>query len=114
MDWKTWSPFQSEDVRQICAHLSPDEKETLVQRSKNYGGWVAITAAMPIAVAVMFHNTVVIVLAAILVSIHLACIPLWQKSVRQSLCNTKWAREQRMDPAQLKLFGLRRRNRIVT
>jgi hypothetical protein len=114
MDWQTWSPFQSEDVRQVVAHLSPEEKETLLQRSRNYGRWVALTFAMPIALAVVLRDTVVIVIAAILVSMHLACIPLWLKSTRRLLCNTKWAREQGLDSAQLKLFGFRRRKRMTT
>jgi len=114
MDWQTWSPFQSEGVRQVVAHLSPEEKETLLLRSRNYGRWVAFTFAMPIALAVVLRDTVVIVIAASLVSIHLACIPLWQKSTRRFLCSTKWAREQGLDPAQLKLFGLGRRKRVTT
>jgi hypothetical protein len=114
MDWQTWSPFQSEDVRQIVAHLTSEEKEALLKRSRSYGRWVAITFAMPIAAAVVLREPVLIVLAAIVVSIHLACIPWWQQSVRHFLCDTNWAREQGLDPTQLKLFAFRRRKRVTT
>lgn len=113
MDWRTWSPFQSETVRQICANMSPDEKKDVAMQGRIYGVWVALTFAIPIGLAVAVRGTVVIVIAAIAVLIHIACIPLWWKSQRRFLCNTKWAREQRLEPAQLKLFGMRRKKGVT-
>jgi hypothetical protein len=109
MDWRTWSPFQSDEVRQICAHMSSEEIEAAARRSRIYGSWVAWTFALPIGFAVVDRSAVVIALAAILVCIHIAYVPLWRRSTRRFLCDTKWAREQGIEPAQLKLFGPRRR-----
>ncbi len=113
MDWKTWSPFQSEKVRQICAHMTSAEKTATTLRGALYGFWTAATFAIPIGIITaqfLFagRNAVVIVGAAILIAIHSACIPLWQQAQRRFLCNTSWAREQGFDPDQLKLFGSRR------
>ena len=114
MDWKTWSPFQSEDLKRICANMTLEEKATVVKRGGLYGVWVATTAAIPIGIAVAVQHTAVIVIAAILVAIHTACIPFWQRSQRRFLCKTKWAREQGISPEQLRLFRWSRKEDIAT
>ena len=114
MDWKTWSPFQSKDTKRICANMTPEEMAAGVMRGGLYGVWVATTFAIPIGITVAVQHTAVIVFAAILVAIHIACIPFWQSSQRRFLCKTKWARERGIESAQLKLFRRRRKKDITT
>ena len=78
-NWKTWSPFQSPEVREICAHMTDREKGEVSHRGAFYGFWVAATFAGPLSFAIVEHNLFSIVIAAVLVSIHLACIPIWQE-----------------------------------
>src|SRR3954468_5500726 len=48
MDWKTWSPFQSAAVKQICDHMTDSERLTAMRRGGKYGVWVAGTCMLPI------------------------------------------------------------------
>lgn len=106
MDWKTWSPFQSEDTQRICRHMTAEEKEIAEKRGGMYGIWVALTFAIPVGMAVGFRETTAVVIAAaILAAIHIGFIPFWLRSQRQFLCNTQWAREQGMSAEELRLFG---------
>jgi len=49
----TWSPFQSPEVRDICTHLTPAEKQGLLVLAAQYGrdsGW---RSAVPFALVVI-------------------------------------------------------------
>ena len=48
MDWKSWAPFQSKISREICDHMTVEEKKELAARSGKYGVWCALTFAIPI------------------------------------------------------------------
>jgi hypothetical protein len=109
IDWKTWSPFQSADVREICAHLTAGERSEAAWRGGLYGIWVFATFAGPVSFAIAFRHPALIALAAGLAIVHLVCIPIWQRSVRRFLCSTAWAREQGYDPERLQLLSFRGR-----
>ena len=51
---------------------------------------------------------IVAIPAGFMILLHIFCIPIWQRRLRQHLCNTAWAREQGINPATLKLFRWRR------
>ncbi len=50
---ETWSPFQSVETREICAHLTPAELSAVLLRSRRYGRCCAFTFALPLAFAVV-------------------------------------------------------------
>ncbi len=104
-DWKTWAPFQSPDVRQICAHMTEAEKREASRRGAFYGLWVAATFAIPVSLAVVAPNPTLLVIAAVLIVIHIACLPLWFRRQRRYFCSTAWAREQGFTPERLKLLS---------
>lgn len=109
-DWKTWSPFQSDAVREICAHMTPEEKSAGVRRGFFYGIWVAVSLALPIQFIVMGFlvgklHPVVATVGGLLVIAHLVCIPIFQRGQRRFLANTIWAREQQIDPTNIKFFS---------
>lgn len=113
-DWTTWSPFQSDLVRQICENLTPDERRQITKRGVLYGLWVAATVAIPgsqlsMALAAGRVNPVLATIASVLVFLHLACIPVWQRMQKQFLCQTKWAVSRGLDPEALSMFQWRRR-----
>jgi hypothetical protein len=107
--WKTWSPFQSPEVREIYAHMTDDEMVIAMRHAGAYGIWVALTFAVPLAQALTHPNPVVIVIAAILVTVHIVCIPVWRKMQKRFLSSTAWAREQGITPEQIRMFAFRRR-----
>ena len=107
-DWRKWSPFQSEDVRRICGHLSEPETTRLQRRAAMYGVWVAATFAVPLGAAIAYPGLYTLIVAAVLILIHIACIPLWLAKQRSFLCSTRWAREQGFTPDTLHLFSFGR------
>jgi hypothetical protein len=106
-NWNTWSPFQSSEVRQICAHMTDSEEAEVKRRSESYGVWVAVTLAIPLAFAVVARNVIFTLIAAVLITIHVACIPIWQRMQKRFLCSTVWARERGITADRLRMFGFR-------
>jgi hypothetical protein len=107
MNLARWSPFQSSQVREICAHLSRAEKQCLVRHGFVYGLWVAATVGLPISIALQAEHVVAWGIAAGLLLVHLVALPMWQARVRRMLCSTEWARSQGVTPENLGLFGRR-------
>lgn len=106
-DWKTWSPFQSPVVRDICAHMTDAGKSEASRRGGRYGCWVAATFAVPLAFAMVERSLLFVIITVVLVAIHVGCIPVWQRMQRRFLCSTTWAREQGVTPDRLKIFAFR-------
>ena len=110
MNW-TWSPFQSETVKEICRHLTPAERWAAAFRAGSYGVWVGFTFSLPVVVLVgsfmasPFRSMPLYLGAAALIALHLACLPRWLGMQRRFLCSTHWAREQGIMPESLRLFG---------
>ena len=109
----TWSPFQSSEVRDICAHLTPAEKRDLVVLGAHYGrdsGW---RFAVPFGLVVMsftYSRTLGVVL---LVSFITYCATVGQRRIRahqrrarELLCATGYARERGYTPDSLRMYAL--------
>lgn len=47
MSFWTWSPFQSDEVREICRHMTSAELDRVVERSLAYGAWVLVSVVVP-------------------------------------------------------------------
>jgi len=103
----TWSPFQSAEVQQICAHMTPGELASAGRRATLYGLWVAATFALPLS-SVMNPRSETATLALGLILLHVACIPIWMRQQRPFIASTSWASEQGIKPEDLRLFSLRR------
>jgi hypothetical protein len=116
--WKTWSPFQSKTVRNICANMTDSEKSAATRRGMLYGVWCAVSIALPLQfIAIGFVtgnlNPTLGVGGALLIVAHIACIPIWLRRQRQFLCNTLWSRENGLEPQGLKLFNWRSNKELV-
>ena len=105
--WTTWSPFQSPEVRDICAHMTDAERATLADLGGTYGLWVAGTLALPLTFALTYRSVLIVVIAAVLVTVHIIRIPIWQKQQKQFLCSTAWARNRGITPDRLRMFAFR-------
>lgn len=104
----TWSPFQSPEVREIYVHMTDSERNAVSLLGGLYGFWAAATFAGPLAFAFAIGNFTFGVVALVLIIVHLACVPIWQKKIRRSLCSTAWARERDFAPERLRLFAFRK------
>ena len=105
MDWMTWSPFQSAEVKDICAHMTQSERSAAVKRAALYGVWVVISLALPTVLAIRHPSWLALCIATPLVAIHILCIPLWQRKQREFLCSTEWAKSQGLEPHDVKRFA---------
>ncbi|MBK1815432.1 hypothetical protein JIN84_07395 [Luteolibacter yonseiensis] len=103
-----WSPFQSPEVREIWAHMTGSERNKASRLGGLYGLWVAVTFAGPLAFAIALGNFTFGTAALVLIIVHIACVPAWQKKIRRFLCSTGWARERDLAPERLRLFTFRK------
>lgn len=106
-NWKTWSSFQSPEVREIYAHMTDAERAEDPQRGADYLLWLGVTLVSPLAFALTYRTPAAIVNAAILVTIHVVCLPIWQKRQKRFLCSTAWARKQGFTPERVKMFAFK-------
>jgi hypothetical protein len=105
-DW-TWSPFQSPQIKDICAHLAPSEHAALVRRAMLYGFWAALTLGFPAGfggVRWSHAGSAAQIACVSLILLHGACIPLWLRAQKRFLCSTEWARIHDYQPERLSLF----------
>ena len=56
MDWQMWAPFQSKKMREICEHMTTEEKREITRRAAMWGttmGWLfAVPFGLVFAVGV--------------------------------------------------------------
>ena len=105
---KTWSPFQSQEVKEICEHMLESELQQAIKRSRIYGIWCAFTFAGPMAFMIIHGNKVLLAVGLVLIGLHLICFPFWLKSQRRFLCSTQWAKNEGFKPDKLNMFALKK------
>jgi hypothetical protein len=106
-DWQTYSPFQSPEVRDICRNMTGAERSEVSRLGALYGVWVGLTFGAPLGLAFGYRSEPFVAIAAAMVTVHLAWLPLWQRRQRRFLCSTAWARERGFTPGRLRLFSFR-------
>lgn len=92
MAWKTWIPFQSKISKEICEHMTEEEKKDLSVRSGKYGLWCGLTAAIPASFAFVYRTPFWIIVTGTLLTIHIIGIPIWRRKQKDFLCSTQWAK----------------------
>jgi len=109
-DWGTWSPFQSPEVREICAHLTKSERNHISLLGLLSGVWVVATVfGIPVFLR-SFPAPGSWIVAGVWGVLFAVSIPMLQRMGRHFLCSTVWAREQGLLPERLNLFSFERRN----
>lgn len=103
----TWSPFQSDEVREICRHMTSAELDRVVDRSLAYGAWVFVSVLVPYRVFTTSDAWWAWGIAGLLLIAHGVLLPSWQRSTRRFLRSTEWARSQNF-PNDMRLFQFRR------
>ena len=98
MDWKTWAPFQSEKMKNICSHMTEKEKKKSAQFGGITGIFVAVFFAIPLSSGVIwvFKNKSIIAIFTIILWVLIGIPILWsrRKKGKELLCSTKYAQEQ--------------------
>ena len=105
-NWRTWSPFQSPEVREICTHLTDAERNELMRRGALSGIWLFVLPFLMLMAGIQSHNAVVLFATAgglVLFYVGFVLIS-WMRN-RQFFCATDWARKQGITPDKLRLFS---------
>jgi hypothetical protein len=103
----TWAPLQSDQVREICSHMTAEERNRATERSAKFGlilgGLFCVTGFLGIPIGIwLFDSYLTAVLIIMPVVWLLVYIALWKykpmidKSNREFLASTRWSLEQRL------------------
>lgn len=106
-DPRVWSPFQSREVREICANLTDDELAEFLRRSASVHIVIAMASSVLLLSAMFYFPGAFYIVVCVVVAILIACTPTLQKRQKEFLCSTAWATAQGYTPDKLKLLSLR-------
>ena len=106
----TWSPFQSPEVREICAHLTRAEHAQLIADARKCGTeiglWIATPFAVTASVLLWSWPVGLVLLALFIIYCAVSGYPRIRAMRQRSttlLCETEWARSRGYTPDRLKL-----------
>ena len=100
MDWRTWSPFQSQNVKTICEHMTTEEKKTITVYGM-HSGIIIASFHFPLIIALFFFRNYPFVIATIVLLIWIAMVFILlrhQRKGKELLCSTEWAKSQGITP----------------
>jgi hypothetical protein len=112
----TWSPFRSEQVREICAHMTKTERRVAVRRSAMWGVTIGVIPGLTALVlgAVVFRSAVFAVAVCFLVLPIAALVlsgtwlPALVASQKRFLASTEWAGRQGIQANDIQLYKWKR------
>jgi hypothetical protein len=109
---RTWSPFQSSQVKDICEHMSNSERKAAMKKSALFGiliGIVPVVTSLILGITI-FRSALNSLIACGVIFPILAAI-LWKKwypytvkSQQRFLASTEWARSQNINADEIKLY----------
>ena len=97
-DWRTWSPFQSQTAKEICAHMTADEKRSVTSFGLASGVIVAIFFAIPGSFGVSLLGSLIFglpgiaLLAWLVIGVFVTLHRRWKG--RELRCSTEWAKSR--------------------
>ena len=104
----TWAPFQSQQVKEICSHMTAKERKSAVRRGATFGLILAIPAFLCIPVGQWLFDSaligVLIIQSLAFISVVVLLLkyrPLIDKSQKEFLASTKWAQECGLTPDKI-------------
>ena len=112
-DTNTWSPFQSDQVKQICQNMTKLERHVAVKRSALFGALLGIVPGVTgLILGVLFlKSAIVAVIGCLLVFPLIALflrkkwLPHVIKSQQQFLASTEWGKYQGIKAEEIKVYS---------
>ena len=111
-DSNTWSPFQSDQVKEICTNMTKTERRAAIKRGALWGVLIGVVPGMVALILgiVVFRSAIVVVTVCFLV-FPLIVLVLWKKwlprIIRSQQCflaSTEWARSQGIQAEDIQLY----------
>ncbi|HNS19822.1 MAG TPA: hypothetical protein PKH24_04945 [Sedimentisphaerales bacterium] len=111
-DSNTWSPFQSDQVKEICSHMTLAERRAAIRRGAVWGLLIGAVPGMVglILGVVVFRSPLVVVTVCFLAFFLIALVlygkwaPTVLKSQQNFLASTEWARSQGIKAEGIRLY----------
>ena len=107
----TWSPFQSPEVKEICAHLTPEEQEQFVRQARDNGArlgnrfaFPAVLTGMSFAYSSRVGSVLLVFCAIYFLVVGLPTLRKMRDRTRQLLCDTAWAQSHGYTSEKLRLM----------
>jgi hypothetical protein len=108
----TWSPFQSQQVREISFHMTKAERRAVIKRGGLCGLLIGIIpGAIGLIVGPLIFSSALLGVMFSALLFPLAALVLWKKwfpycsrSQQSFLASTEWARSQGMKADNIRLF----------
>lgn len=108
----TWSLFRSPEIRDICAHLTPEEIDELASQAAQVGRKIGALMSLPLVVvgfSLLYSVRVFAVLLGLFIGsafvIEWRLIRDHQRRVRRTLCATEYAKARGYHPETLRMFS---------
>ena len=111
-DSSTWSPIQSDQARDICAHMTKTERRAAIKRGAVCGAVIGIIPGVIgfILGTVVFRSAVFGVTVGfpifllIALALHKTWLPNLIKSQQSFLASTEWARSEGINADDIQLY----------
>ena len=112
-DTNTWSPFQSDQVKEICQHMTKTERRVAVKRGAQWGALIGIVpAATGLILGVLFFQSATVAVTGCILIFPLIALVLWKKwlphvikSQQRFLASTEWAKSQGVKAEDIQLYS---------
>jgi hypothetical protein len=112
-DTNTWSPFQSDQVKEICKHMTKAERQKAVKRGALWGILIGIVPGMTALILgiVVFRSAMVFVTACFLIFplfalvLYKKWLPNVVRSQQNFLASTEWAKSQDLKAEDIQLYN---------
>ena len=109
----TWSPFQSDQVKEICSHMTKRERRTAMKRSALWGLLIGIIpGAIGLILGPLILNSTLMGVMLCALIFPLIAFVLWKvwfprcNRSQQAFCaSTEWARSQGMEAKDIQVFS---------
>ncbi|MBN2129822.1 MAG: hypothetical protein JW741_10015 [Sedimentisphaerales bacterium] len=111
-DTNTWSPFQSDQVKEICSHMTRTERRAAVKRGAVWGLLIGLVpAATALILGIVVFRSALVVVTVCLLLFPLIALVLYKKwlpqvvrSQQHFLASTEWAQSQGIKAEDIQLY----------
>jgi len=110
----TWAPFQSDQVKAICAHMTAEERSETISRSTRLGAILGLSIGGCLFIGFLlssrlFDSPLLRLLGMLLPLLILIAIAFWKlkpitdRSQKEFLASTQWAKNEGLSPNDIVL-----------
>ena len=109
---RSWfvSPLISPEVREISAHLTPEERSEAILYGLLWGLWVVTAGFGSFWIIKSFPAPGCWIVASVIALLFFASLPPWFRMQRRFLYSTAWAKAHGYTAGKMKLFSFSRQN----